>query len=1433
MEYKILSGKSIPIYSIICNSLKEGNEGKNIGKILNNPCNTLSLQISRSLIKVASTRIFSNPYQSILELPVNSIDSYAELQGRPSIGKFGLGFYSILYWVITTPGCKLVINSTVSGYTWTGTIFKKNDDLYLDFVLKLMDTKKMKRGTTIRLSGAGYNTIARFREELDKLIYIKNTKIYINNAQINPKVSSKDKIMIRINLNEGYVEVEDFAGGITLPVLFNSLLIPTISTKSVSRSLTYNIDDINTLDNNIIIKEDKPYFSILVGNVEVKRIKIDDKNMAVILSLPLETRLPTSRDDVILDDNVKPYVLKALDKILNMSLSERDVRPLQYALQAYISSSSNSYNRKLFADYLKMIDEKVKSNKYIVVLDKYFKLYTSLSEGSPNPFIRSISYNPIELDNFLELQYGKYINKDVYYGKNVMFIKNIYEQEEKVNVTSGGTTKTIFISEDIVDTDKDWITNIPTSITNDVLIPADFIITLDNNKNIKRLSQLPGSDLSKNLLKSLLLKLSSLDIYYSFNSMQHMYPDDISYSSSMNIWNLFVMDYYTFMNMERENELQEYLLLWFQTIPNLIPTNNAYGSNLPEFNTILRRSQSTDYNKIPHITQNLDQFMYDSEDLVNRIYSDLESYRLPYIKDIFKYQCQFSKFMVEVMNKESPTYYSSILFPSPLFFLKYKYVQNYYETIIQLSDNFYEFIIMSMIISFNNISYNISESFIVDAFKILKDEYITQDLELIIKNILVDRNPYPLKLGDIHGRLLKHQNILKELKSGYNYNFEIEKITSIPIQTKLQNIIAKIFKFNVGPKENYFDVISDANNYTLDRKLQLIEVTVNENTTKSPLEASLTELIQNSVDAINNTPSSNKRIDINVSRDPSLPILNVIVHDDVGIPDSSMLSLSVPFVSSKTGDTSVGQIGTGFFNVYRDTHVVTIDTYKDGIRTTIIDIPIRDEFNRVIDISKTIFRQKSKEGNGTNIILSIKYNNERDRNIDEGHVSYICKTIISKTLSPPDIYLNNILLTSSYSPLLKYQSLDFLTKTEEYESYVLTRGIPYTKLSWFYPNFNIHSAFYDSAVSEVLNKNLCINFIENFTPASNRTSLTIDNKYIDNIRKSIQNGIYLSVLWKISQHLVKNPNYFIPNYTSIHGRQTGFVIMTDFSRIVNISTFMVNYQPEDYVNGNWIKYKSIAHGINTIITSKNKENRDETIESLRESYHPLQYSIIKRWIATKTDLDEKNAPPLIPLTLLPTTTQPRKVDLETNDDEVEYLVTTSSFVVDNIEELQKFFEAFVSAFWIIASEKIKTPIYKNKGIPKINIGPDVESRHAYYSPKLHIISINSSKLDDIVNIIIDLSSSKDENTFKDNWLKYRNDNKFKEYFGYVFPSSNIVHELEHARRQSEHSSISHSEIIDESIGGKNPISFNDSANKVYDIILQNNFVSNVYKYLKS
>ena len=146
------------------------------------PCVLIGRKIANSLIKIAALRIFAEPEQSILELPVNSIDAYNPTQ---KIGKFGMGFFSMLYWLIGHPERSLTINSTSliknSEYcSYIAKIAEKNGVLSFNIITTPL-TSASQTGTTIILQDNDNNLPIRgFEEQLYKLKYSKGAKIVIS-----------------------------------------------------------------------------------------------------------------------------------------------------------------------------------------------------------------------------------------------------------------------------------------------------------------------------------------------------------------------------------------------------------------------------------------------------------------------------------------------------------------------------------------------------------------------------------------------------------------------------------------------------------------------------------------------------------------------------------------------------------------------------------------------------------------------------------------------------------------------------------------------------------------------------------------------------------------------------------------------------------------------------------------------------------------------------------------------------------------------------------------------------------------------------------------------------------------------------------------------------------------------------------------------------
>ena len=91
------------------------------------------------------------------------------------------------------------------------------------------------------------------------------------------------------------------------------------------------------------------------------------------------------------------------------------------------------------------------------------------------------------------------------------------------------------------------------------------------------------------------------------------------------------------------------------------------------------------------------------------------------------------------------------------------------------------------------------------------------------------------------------------------------------------------------------------------------------------------------------------------------------ITDHIGMPAEAFLYVGIPFLSTKTASEIVtGEMGSGFFNVYRESRLVVIDSTLNGVRRVSRDTPVEKE-GRVVDIKRCVSITKDdKRKNGTN-----------------------------------------------------------------------------------------------------------------------------------------------------------------------------------------------------------------------------------------------------------------------------------------------------------------------------------------------------------------------------------------------------------------------------------------------------------------------------------
>ena len=150
-------------------------------------------------------------------------------------------------------------------------------------------------------------------------------------------------------------------------------------------------------------------------------------------------------------------------------------------------------------------------------------------------------------------------------------------------------------------------------------------------------------------------------------------------------------------------------------------------------------------------------------------------------------------------------------------------------------------------------------------------------------------------------------------------------------------------------------------------ELRISELAVNHGTSREFMFAALTELIQNSTDARQANKPGTRHVLFDVDHQ------SVAVTDFVGIEDSCLLALLIPFLSTKHANNAAttGEMGSGFFTCFRQPHVrtVTIDTCRDGMQTLIRAAPVVDGESRVVDISYDVRRSSQTTINHTTVSI--------------------------------------------------------------------------------------------------------------------------------------------------------------------------------------------------------------------------------------------------------------------------------------------------------------------------------------------------------------------------------------------------------------------------------------------------------------------------------
>lgn len=408
---------TIPISQIICGQFKIGQDWTQV--LQNIECTDIGGRVARSLIRVAATRIFADPAQSALEPVVNSLDAYSP---QKNTGKFGMGFFSLLYWI--KDDAQLIIKTTYERNgqlcAYTATIYMENNEVYM---INLQNAESAEHtGTDIhlkmRMNGI---LVSNFQKQLGKLRFTPLAAIYVNGALLNETNVENPKVEVSLTQENGF-RVVDNAKGISRDVLLGSLIVPTISTKTIQLSETTTALK-QYIPKPIIQKKAKSYasesqFLILVNFIVVVELsfKLEKHDFVIALDLPAWTKIPVSRDDVLLSSIESEFETNLSLIIDTLSYSYRTILPLEIAINRFIEQTASDTNRSIAKKTL----QKVLAEKKLLLINyknhKEFKPLQSLGT-----FITASSWDPQLIEDYLRRKQDITIENNHFSNRGVIF----------------------------------------------------------------------------------------------------------------------------------------------------------------------------------------------------------------------------------------------------------------------------------------------------------------------------------------------------------------------------------------------------------------------------------------------------------------------------------------------------------------------------------------------------------------------------------------------------------------------------------------------------------------------------------------------------------------------------------------------------------------------------------------------------------------------------------------------------------------------------------------------------------------------------------------------------------------------------------------------------------------------------------------------------
>jgi hypothetical protein len=1513
-------------------------------------CNNIAGIIATNLVKVASTRIFSEPTQCILELLTNSIDSYRRLKygnNAPTIGKFGMGFMSIFWWLLRTSSqdqsrSKIVIVSyPINEKPYSAIIYAKRGILWCEYydnieneLVQALKPYPRSHGTYISLVFADIsNEIAlAFNNQVQKLRYVQDVKIV-------PRPTEKDyndakengmRILYEAKLGNGglFTVIDDFAEGIPKYVFFGPLLSPSLSTKTLAVKSTpidilqsrisflpaghhggmvITVGDIIVVDSNML---EDPF-------PHLETVRKDIRRTHFIISFPIDTSLPVSRDDIIITPNsfTAVYFLNELLKLVDACVTAKPSERLPYSPSIdFLFRSLNAYakysGQPAIYSIIKDLDGYMKSleltSSIIFVPEGILRDLILKEFPDSNVVIYSGCLLSITTKRVTDL----FMTKIGTWGLNIVNSVRLIPASVS-SPTDAGLPSCLFVPKEWYG-HQDLVTKVVTTsprlilegvnqdthrITNawklflDSYSRRDVLTKFDGKKYVLKDIFIPYDDLIHTLFLAVYSFTLSLDFdnIHTFN-LETFRGYRLMFIRELNIRLMFIMNcvleplaflisrigpkHPYLLDVNKIRNYINRLIAFFTTIT----IDAVYGSITslifsgaywdPLFNTIGGESDIRNLDNF--MTSNVGAF-YDALDICLDIslYKQRVPTKLFTFVNTMHFPCfTISRFVNSIMAPRNPR--------DPRKSLE-DILTHIGQTIVSKAESGFEASIIAFVVY--GILTNLTDDkrgevlgWLDMLFTETRTKYSREFMRtwMYYNHTHANGNEYTTKYTEQYilpmrrtlMMCLEHSSHIAVVDSGLLHTLSFSNLTNNSnskryVHFKANQLIDYVFslksvdhKTSVNTYAKLFDFVEEVSQHTLHltrpKKFQIVQIASNEGTSKPFVESILTELLQNSVDAIRSNPTAdNSNIIVDISE-------NVIrIQDFIGIPPEAYLSLWIPFLSSKTDiEIMTGEMGTGFYNIFRQPWCGFVEITSGHV--AVVAVPIIED-SRVVDILYTMV-ELPKLHLGTSVSIHMSSNLSPQEKISLAMDGTIHTRNQLAYINYP-LTLNGMVVNIQKIKVAESEVGTCYVTSSSSPSVLLTNGIPIGPLSQFL------SQLFGEDVNPDIESGIAIDVNKKYyqaTQSRNRLILSdnpnknklflqflrvgifqclvkkIHIKVIDEKREDVMESYFPNASSIVSYHNFIGYNTNKPfldgiTFFNMEGLCSAEGCMKGLCRISFVVIFRTLFNHLDLLESNKpVKEKNFKK--DWIELTKNENKKGFALEK-KHMEHFRKYvfknissndamDLVEKWFIGKK-FGEKEQ-----VNKFAVTTNIRTKRARESSSESDNAVIISESDMEDMNALVTIVTVVCKAYYEVgrSSESGLGGLDFTKGPPTVIVSPNDSPNIASYKKSDHTITIIYNNVKSEIREYVaswNLFKSKIRNEGIASAMNYaKTSASFYKFVGKCVPASTIVHELQHALFNTGHTSSDAHGTHTYSLGGITYTTpFEVTCSNVYDYLV--------------